>query len=243
MENFVRRVGLIFIDVFINLKINREGHNYLPNQKPIKAFMGSVHSSNEFNFEKFDVKSLKHTSGSPGVIFNVGGPPKSISWCPSYKNSPPLHKSYIAISTTKNQSHNISVGVHDKSRSHSSIQIWGYVPPYEDNDSIISLMATLCFDNGVCLDCKWAPTDYAFYEYGDNSRITVGALACAFNDGSLQISLFPDFELLRKFYGVENGKNLFINLIKTLELQTPNSKPLTIEWSSSNRLAVGFSNG
>ncbi|TIB60445.1 hypothetical protein E3P78_03154 [Wallemia ichthyophaga] len=242
------------------------GNDFLPNNPPIHVHAGSTHSTHPFSFPRFHSNSLEHTSQSPGSVFNAGGCVMGLDWQRRWRevevedinhaensadNDTPIQPSILAVSVLNNNSTAHGIGAHDRRGYKSAIQLWGYVPRHKSgNEEItpcsITLLAVICHSHGVALDVKFSPTDAAYMEYGDQERerVTSGALAATYNDGQAQVMLIPDLLLLRRFYGVGDSEVLFLNPpASTLVMQTPPSKGLTCEWASSNRLAVGFSNG
>ncbi|TIC21719.1 cation efflux protein [Wallemia mellicola] len=230
---------------------DHEGIDYLPQQPPIKLSAGTLHSQKDYTFDRFTHVSLEEISSSPGCIFNAGGPVIALDWCKTRRLSHPLKKSYVAISTSSsNQSVN-GIGAQDLKSYKSSIQIWGHLPTHIPDpaqpQNIVSakaqLLAVLCTNKGLPIDLKFAPTDAPDMEYDDPSHCTAGALAVTFNNGEVDVAVLPDFDLLRSFYGASDDEVLYLDFIPTLSIEKPKTKGLSLEWASSNRLAVGFSNG
>ncbi|TIA89318.1 hypothetical protein E3P99_02106 [Wallemia hederae] len=224
-----------------------EAEPYLPHNPPITVAAGSVHSTSDFTFNRFDKASLEDTSKSPGCVFNAGGSVMSLDWQRRSRHAPPLSPSTLAVSVLVDNSTKHAIGAQDTKAYKSSIQLWLHTPRQGENGVVepakVSLAAVLCTDKGLPIDLQFSPTDAPHMEYNDSSRVTAGALAVTFNNGDVDVALLPDILLLRKYYGVADDEVLYLNYTPTLALSKPHTKGLELEWASSNRLAVGFSNG
>lgn len=178
---------------------------------------GSSHGLSDFAFGRFEGTTLEATSKSPGCLFNAGGSVIALDWQRQPRNAPPLTPSLIAVSVLNNNGTAHAIGAQDLKAYKSSIQLWSHTPRYRKDASKeeditpaqAKLVAVLCNTNGLAVDLKFSPTDAAYMEYGDETRVAGGAIAATFNNGHVDVALLPDITLLRQYYGMADDEVLY----------------------------------
>ncbi|KAG4305232.1 hypothetical protein PORY_001402 [Pneumocystis oryctolagi] len=192
----------------------------------LKLYIGAHEPSKLYNFKPFSSYSLNDTySSKTGYIIYTGFPIWGLDWCPGYLKG----KQYLAISGHPDyETHSMLLSTEEL--KNSSIQIWSFIPGSNDELSNKPFLEVFIFHSfGSVWDLKWCPL---------TSKIEkkLGFLACIFGDGCTRIFPVP--------FSDKPDKTLYIKLEQVkLSLKIYNTKCTCLCWISSNRIAIGTSNG
>lgn len=168
-----------------------------------------------------------------GVLLNAGGFVYSLDWAPSSIAHLGNKLGSIAVSASLDATPRTKMG--DRVRtgtSLSSFQVWDI---WKNGEAC--LQQVCCFDRGKITCLRWAPFD-------DGNSVSIDALgmiACAFQDGTVQIFVVPNEIAFGKNVNHDATKYLQLNPVCIFDARV--GVPLCLAWFGVDLLAVAYSDG
>ncbi|EMR11136.1 hypothetical protein PNEG_00732 [Pneumocystis murina B123] len=200
--------------------------DYLKASLPLKVYIGTYEASKLHIIERFSFYSLKKAYPlKTGYIIHAGFPIWGLDWCPGHLEG----KQYLAVSGHPDYETHSTLLYATKPKK-SAIQIWSFLPGSNDglcNNPQLEIFIFHAF--GSVWDLKWCPL---------TSKIDgkLGFLAAIFGDGCARIFSIP--------LSNKTNETLYMKLEQVkLSLKIHDTRCTCLCWISSNRIAIGASNG
>ncbi|QSL65141.1 hypothetical protein MERGE_002446 [Pneumocystis wakefieldiae] len=200
--------------------------DYVKTSLPLRVYIGTYGASKLRVMERFSFYSLKEAYPlKTGYIIYTGFPVWGLDWCPGHLEG----KQYLAVSGHPDYETHSTLLYTTKPKK-SAIQIWSFLPGSNDELSNSPQLEIFIFHAfGSVWDLKWCPL---------TSKIDgkLGFLAAIFGDGCARIFPIP--------LSNKTNETLYMKLEQVkLSLKIHDTRCTCLCWISSNRIAIGASNG